>query len=197
MAAFDEKGRERFAIGMIQYLREGGYVLRPILRCTSHSIADVTVGVAAPMQRSSDGIPLTNPIFTLDTEIAQPGTRIITYAYPRYSNDLVDEIQRMHFAPRFYNGEIQEYFPNGRDRVLLPGRCYQTNMIVHPGASGGPVFSPTGLVFGVNSTGYDGTEISFVSSVMDIYDLLINDVTLEDETPRSVRIRDLIAAVTC
>jgi hypothetical protein len=194
MAPFDDKGRERFGIGMIQHLPENKYLFRPILRCTSHYVSDVTVGVAAPMQCNHDGLPLKNPVFTLDTDIPVPGTRSITYAYPRYSRDVVGEIQRIHFAPRFYNGEIQEYFPSGRDRVLLPGRCYRTSMLLHAGASGGPVFSPNGLVFGVNSTGYDGTDVSFVSSVTDIFDLLIDDVQLGNEAPRSVRIRELIAA---
>ena len=99
--------------------------------------------------------------------------------------------QIVHLRPAFYDGEVQEYLPNGRDRVMLPGRCYRTNIFIHAGASGGPVFDPNGYVFGVNSTGFDGTDLSYVSRINEIFQLVIDDVAIGDAPPRSVPVIDL------
>jgi hypothetical protein len=173
---FDAKGRQLYPIGIVQFVPGNTYIHRPILRNAFHPKADVTVGVAAPMQKGSE--PLTNPILTLTTMPATIETKIMTYAYPKHLNIVRDGVQFIHFAPTFYDGYIQEYYPDGRDKHMLPGPCYRTNMLIHGGASGGPVFGLNGTVFGVNSTGYDGCDISFVSAIDPIFDLAIDDVQL-------------------
>jgi hypothetical protein len=195
MGTFDENHRQRYPIGIIQFLGDNVCIQRPILRCGYNSIADVAVGVVAPMNRNSDGIPLTNPVFTLT--LLKPGlnVRVVTCAYPKHANFIhPDGSQQINFVPSYYDGQIQNYFPLGRDRVLLPGPCYQTTMTIHGGASGGPVFSPNGLVFGVNSTGFDGTDLSFVSRIHEIFALSIDDVVIDAGVPRSVSIIELAKA---
>jgi hypothetical protein len=46
-------------------------------------------------------------------------------------------------------------------------------MIIHHGASGGPVAGPAERVFAVNSTGIDGTDDSYISQIDDILSLSI------------------------
>jgi Trypsin-like peptidase domain len=146
LAPFDSSGRQQYPIAMIHFHEKGNYLIRPILRCASHPIADVAVGVAAPMNRNSDSTPLTNPVLTLTVVPPDLQTRVVTYAYPRYANITVDGVQMINVMPRFYDGDITEYLPTGRDRILLPGPCYRTNIAIHHCASGGPVFSPSGTV---------------------------------------------------
>jgi hypothetical protein len=193
-APFDSSGRQQYPIALIQFYEKGNYLIRPILRCAFHPIADVTVGVAAPMNRNSDNAPLTNPVLTLTVAPADIQTRVVTYAYPRHSNITVDGVQTFHVMPRFYGGDITEYLPTGRDSVLLPGPCYRTSIAIHHGASGGPVFSPSGAVFAVNSTGFDGTDISYVSRINEIFDLTIDDVAMNNQPAQSVSIIEMARA---
>jgi hypothetical protein len=184
-----ENGKERFAIGLIHFTPEE-YFIRPILRFAPHANSDVAVGVAAPMIHNVNGSSLRNQVFTLDSEIPSCNTRVATYAYPKYTNEILDGTQHINFVPSFYDGDLIEYYPNGRDK-MLPGRCFHTSMRIHSGASGGPVFSSNGHVFGINSTGYDGTDISFVSSISDIFDLSIDNIQFDNNAPRSATVREL------
>jgi hypothetical protein len=194
-APFDTRtGRQVFPIAMVHFHDEGSYLIRPILRCALHPLADLTVGVVAPMKRNSDGAHLGNKILTLNMDPVDPGTRVTTYAYPRYESVMTGNRQIFNVVPGFYDGKIIEYLPEGRDRVLLPGPCYRTNIIIHHGASGGPVFSSDGRVFALNSTGFDGTEDSYVSSIGGILDLTIDGVAMGQEAPRSVSMREIIHA---
>lgn len=161
MDVLDGDERQTHPIGLIQFLPGNQYILRPIDRCTSNTIADVSVGVAKPARHNITGEPLPNKIVTLTVVPPIPGARVATYAYPK----TVARESELHFFPAFYDGLMEEHFPDGRDKVIHPAPCYRTSIHVHGGASGGPVFRPDGDVFGINSTGIDGTDVSFVSRV--------------------------------
>jgi hypothetical protein len=193
MDTFDSKGRERYPIGIVQFLPDNIYIQRPILRCAPHPIADVAVGVAAPMNDPS-GKPLTNPVLILNLVPPDLNSRVVTFAYPKHSNRITNNVQLIDVRPTFYDGDITEYIPAGRDRVLLPAPCYRTSMIIDGGASGGPVFSRSGGVFGLNSTGIAGTDISFVSRINEIPELVVDDVQMGTEPPRSVPVAEIARA---
>jgi hypothetical protein len=195
-APFDRKsGRQLFAIGILQSLEENEYIYRPILRCALHPSADVAVGVAAPMKKNQDGTDLVNPVLRLSIVPVELNAHVVTFAYPRYTNFIGDNNEQIFkLMPAYYDGHILEYLPYGRDRILLPGCCYRTNMAIHHGASGGPVFSREGTAFAVNSTGFDGTDDSYVSGLEPILDLRIDDVVMDNQPARSVRIRDMVHA---
>jgi hypothetical protein len=194
MAPFDQRGRQVYPIAIIHFYGENNYLIRPILRCASHPVADVSVGVAAPMTRNSDGTPLTNPVLRLTLVPPSLQARIVTYEYPKYSNTTVEGVRCINMVPTYYDGDLIEYLETGRDRVLLPGPCYRTSIIIHHGASGGPVFSRSGAVFAVNSTGFDGTEDSYMSRINEIFALTIDDVVMNDQPSRSVRIIEMARA---
>ena len=191
LAAFDEHGHQRDPIGIIQFLPNGTYLRRPILRCTTHRIADVAVGVAAPMSNNKDGTPLTNRVLTLTVDPPNIGTRVVTFAYPKHIN-LIGDVQILSFAPTWFDGKIEEHLTAGRDRVVLPGPCYQTSIVIHGGASGGPVFCPSGCVFGVNSTGFDGTDISYVSRVNETLTLTVEGVSMGGDLPRMTSAMEMV-----
>jgi hypothetical protein len=193
MDPFDEDGREKYGIGLFHFIENNIYIPRPILRFSAHPIADVAVGVAAPMQNNELKQPLTNPYMFLDFGEVPIDSNAVTYAYPRFSSTQEGNSQKVEFNATYYDGYVREYFPNGRDKVFLPGPCYQTSIHIHGGASGGPVFGPSGLVFGINSTGIDGTDISYVSRMSDILHLRADDVVVNDVS-RSILVSDFIRA---
>lgn len=194
-APFDRvSGKQVFAIAMVHFHEAESYFIRPILRCARHPIADLAVGVVAPMTRNSDGAPLRNKVVTLNIDTVDCGSEVMTFAYPRYESRMTEGGQIFNVMPGFYNGKLVEHFPTGRDRVMLPGPCYRTNMAIHHGASGGPVFSRGGMAFALNSTGVDGTEDSYISSIGGVLDLSIDDVAIGNQKPRSVSVREMALA---
>jgi hypothetical protein len=100
--------------------------------------------------------------------------------------------QELHLFPDFYDGVIEEYFPNGRDSVFLPSPCFQTTINIHSGASGGPVFDEHGKVCGINSTSFDGEKnLSFISRIVDILHLRVTDICIPGQSKNSFSIAEL------
>jgi Trypsin-like peptidase domain len=178
--------------GLFQFLPSGQYHVRTIHRATRHLVADVAVGVATPMHHKTTGEPVPNKILTLAAQPPPLNAPVFTYAYPK-STVLAGRLQAVHFNPGYFEGSLMEHFPHGRDNVLLPGPCFRNSMVIHGGASGGPVIGPSGAVFAVNSTGLEGESVSFVSCVSAALDLAITEVRLPgDATPRTTTLRELI-----
>ena len=190
MEVMDEKGVQTHAIALVQFLG-GSYLIRPILRCTSHEIADISVGIAAQMTNDETGEPLKNKLLKLTPNLDGIGSRVSTYAYPK-SEIKHAEKQELHFYPDFYEGVVQEHYPTGRDKVMLPGPCSQTSMHIHGGASGGPVFTENGLVCGVNSTGYEDDALSFITPVKTIENLLLSGINTPSNSSGQIRVSELI-----
>lgn len=186
----DANGAQTHPIVLVHFLGDG-YKIRPILRCTSHDIADISVGIAAPMNHNTLGTPLKNKLLHLTQRVPAVGQRVCTYAYPK-STIKHGEIQELHFYPDFFDGYVREHFPGGRDSVLMPGPCAQTSMYIHGGASGGPVFDPSGKVCGINSTGFENDNLSFITPIHTIENLLLTDVVIPTNKTGQVRVRELI-----
>jgi hypothetical protein len=193
-AAIDPRSRKQIVpVAIMQFDENGSYCMRPILKAVLHPVADLAVGVAAPMTHNSDGTVLRNKIVQLTLNEIPVGSDVATYAYPRYESQIVDGSQILNVMPDFYDGKIVEHLPSGRDRVMLPASCYRTNMAIHHCASGGPVFSKNdNSVFALNSTGFNGIEDSYISSLKGILDLSIPDISIRGQAPRSASIRELI-----
>jgi hypothetical protein len=156
-----------------QLIPPNQWLIRPVDQLSFHDTDDLAVGVARPAAHSETHEMLINPRLPLTMRAHPVGSRVSTYAYPSTVILSTDAGQTLSFQPRFYEGRILEHLPNGRDRVILPGPCYRTSMIIHHGASGGPVAGPCGRVFAVNSTGIQGTDDSYVSQIDGILSLSI------------------------
>jgi hypothetical protein len=183
-------GEQIYPILLVQFL-ENGYIMRPILRCTSHAVADIAVGIAAPMNHNTSGLLFQNKLLRLTQTIPAVGQKVCTYAYPR-SVMKHGKAQELYFNTDFFDGVVQEHYLNGRDSVLLPGSCIQTNIYIHGGASGGPVFDASGKVFAVNSSGYENDDLSFVTPINTIENLLLTDIFIPSNNSGQVRVRELI-----
>lgn len=190
----DKNGKPIGSLYIYQFLDGNVGVQRPISRFHVHPNADIGVGVCYQMKNNADGTELKNCQLRLTVNIPSNQTKVSTYAYPKIlelpKNDKGQQV--FDFYPTYFDGLVEEHLPNGRDSSMLPSECFRTSMYLHRGASGGPVFNNNGRVFGVNSTGYDQSNISYVSSIKDILDLNITDVSLvSKEQSKTVRIRDL------
>jgi len=190
-AVLDEHGNVIGPFGLFQFLPGEQYYVRRIHRATRHLVADVAVGVAMPMHHKVTGAPMPNKVLTLAATPPSLGSEVCTYAYPRTTVE-TGKPQVVRFEPGYFDGSLLEHFPLGRDKVILPGPCFRTSMVIHGGASGGPVIGPNGTVFAVNSTGVEDNDISYVSCISAALDLAIPEVRLPgDSSPRTITLREL------
>ena len=95
------------------------------------------------------------------------------------------------FQGDWFFGKVTEYFPDGRDKTLLPDTCYQTTMKILGGASGGPVIDSKTVVVGVNSTGYDfeveEEDISFITPINKVFEIVPTINGIEDTIANHIR----------
>ena len=136
--------------------------------------ADIAIAVPQIAKHDVTGEDLICPRATLTTAPPAIGDIVSTYAYPNTSIKNIAGKVRAYFEAHFYEGRLEEFLPDGRDRVLLPSPCYRTSYVTHGGASGGPVAGPSGKVFAVNSTGWHGESMSFVTRINEILPLEVN-----------------------
>jgi len=97
-------------------------------------------------------------------ECPKVGEQIVTVAFERRTGTYTPKGELL-IAPTYFSGEFEEMHPQSRDAIMLPFPCYRSSISIPAGASGGPVFDSKGRVFGVNRTGYDGTEVSYLARV--------------------------------
>lgn len=191
-AILDERRKPKGPFGLFQFLPGGTYYIRPIHRAARHVVADIGIGVAQPMHHKTTRAPMPNKVLTLAPEPPPLGTPVCTYAYPK-TTVAGSAPQVVHFQPAFFEGLLMERYAEGRDKVILPGPCFRTSMVIHGGASGGPVFGQNGAVFAINSTGFEDEDVSYVTPISHALDLAITDVRLPgDEHPRSTTLRELL-----
>ena len=95
------------------------------------------------------------------------GTGIWTVAYPLATVTHPENGHVIiHAQSDMYIGKITKHYPERRD-WLVNWPCYETDMEIKKGASGGPacISGSNGTVFGVNCTGMDPHIVSHVSSL--------------------------------
>jgi hypothetical protein len=78
----DSNGSLNGGLSIIQFCDEYKFYLRPVIGFVSHGLADVAVGVCAPMKHKVTGDPLLNKVLTLSMSLPNLGENVWTYAYP-------------------------------------------------------------------------------------------------------------------
>ncbi len=187
-----EDGEQERAIVVFDFSNKNQYIIRNLLRGIVKNQSDVGVGMCREMEHKTSKKKLLNKILCLSKNSPKVGDKIFTYAYPNTVHRKTDK-EEIHLNPLFYEGEMTDSFPNGRDSVFLPSKCYQTSITIHGGASGGPVFNSKGHVIGINSTGFEGcNDVSFISSIEDAFEISLPDIKLSETDPaKSYTIREL------
>lgn len=178
MDVIDIKGNPIAALSVLHFVPENIFYHRQIIRFYTHAKADLAIGVLAPMHHNITKQPLINEHVTLTHRHPPMNESILTFAYPLTKTMPEGAGTTIHTRSNEYTGSIIESLPNGRDQAMLPGPCFRTDMSILHGASGGPVLDTRGHVFGVNSTGFDGTSDFYVSSVEPLLEMEITDVML-------------------
>ena len=116
---FDDNKDEKYPICICQFFPNNQYQLRNILWCSSHYISDVAVGLVEPTSRIES-----TPVLTITTSPPSIGGKVATFAYPKTQQVRQDDyVQILNLDGAFSDGEIVDYFPNGRDKTLNPEPC--------------------------------------------------------------------------
>jgi hypothetical protein len=180
-------------LAAVQFNADGTYLLRSVHVTARNPRADVAIGYLSPLRHRETSEPYPNRVVTLSATYPRLGDHVVTFAYPK-TRVLAGPPHHLDFEPAYFAGKVVHHWPNGRDAVILPSACFQTTMVLHGGASGGPVFGPDGGAFGVNSTGFGEDELSFVSSVWDALDLPIPNLRFGRTAPvQNTSLRELIS----
>jgi hypothetical protein len=187
----DSKGKQKYPIFALQFLPDNKYIKRVVLRCHSNTKSDVSVGVLAPMTHNITGKPLTNKVVVLTLNKPKQGSRIVTYAYPNSKTSIDGNVQTIKLKTDCYDGVLEEYLPEGRDKSMLSFPCYRGSIKILGGASGGPVMDEDGRVFGINCTGFEGVSISYFARINEILPLKVDDVVIDGTHRDSVDIIEL------
>lgn len=190
----DDDGKATCPIGIVQFLPNNAYLLRPIIRSCSNTVSDISVGVLAEVKHKKTGKILENRVLTLTFGEQKIGERVVTNAYPESTIEIDDaDRQIMRLKTKFYDGVIEEYYPKGRDSSLLPFPCYRSSIKLLGGSSGGPVANEEGRVFAINCTGYDGIDdLSFLVRINEIIPLYIDNAVLNGKQRKRISVKELI-----
>jgi len=178
----DKTGEPSNSLAGIHILRhQRRAIIREIINPSFHTRADVAVGFLFDKPFSETGIRTTNKFFKLTSQIPSINDKVVTFAFPKSFTITSENAFELQFTSCVYSGIVEDYFPNGRDAYMLPGRCFQIGMNSAGGASGGPVAYGKGSVFAILSSGMEGSPpTSFVSSVTDLLDISLSRIRLSD-----------------
>jgi S1-C subfamily serine protease len=150
----DERGQLIPALAGVHLLRkENRVIVREAKKIVVHSRADVAIGFLFDREFAAGRAQTINRCFALTRTFPELGSKVVTMAFPKSELTTDQGNFTLKFATSTLAGTVEAYHPVGRDSVMLPGRCFQTNMDISAGASGGPVAFGEGCVFGINSTG--------------------------------------------
>lgn len=190
-------------------------IVRPLAFSTLHPYYDLALCETWQIERPS-GERLANLALTLTLEAPTLGTPVSTHAYHDIASAVEGEkyptsaiCARMEFCGVFaldpekeisfsFNsrvsvGYVTSHFTNGRDAVMIPFPCFETDIPIYAGMSGGPVFDNKGRVFAVNCTRIEGTDIAYHTPLEGVLDLYVRNTTFADseKIPRDRTIREL------
>jgi S1-C subfamily serine protease len=175
----DERGQLIRGLAGVQLLRKQNRVIvREAKKIVVHPQADVAIGFLFDREFAEGRAQTVNKCFALTRTFPELGSKVVTIAFPKSELTTDQENFTLKFTTSTLAGTVEAYHPKARDLVILPGRCFQTDMSISAGASGGPVAFGEGCVFGINSTGMEGVPVGFISSVEDIFDLEVERIKL-------------------
>lgn len=203
-------GVDEGPICAVQTLHDRTFVVRMLRKSDKHDTFDLALSeTVVPF----DEAPLTiRHMLTLDEP--KIGSRVHTHSFLAPNQNFLGErnpgvttfsFQGEGFIPegdlrfdvsymaRVGFGKVTDRFPDGRDVVMLPFPCFQSDMPIYGANSGGPVFDEKGRVCGINCTSYEGSDISFHVPLKGVLHLWARDVEFipEDPVPRRRSVLEL------
>jgi hypothetical protein len=205
-----QDGVDRGPIYAMQTLPNRNAVPRVLRQTHRHDTFDLAL--SETLAADDDIPPTVAPVITLQEPMI--GSRVYTYAFLSPAQNFEGEkspgVSTATFAGRAaipdygveYDlaymarigfGNVTQMFPDGRDSVMLPFPCFQSDIPVYGANSGGPVFDEKGRICGINCTSYEGSDISFHAPLTGILDLWARDIEFipEDPVPRRRSVLEL------
>jgi len=174
---FDNTGEPLPTMFGIQSTSSNELHVRPVENLALHIHADIGVGMLGKrrMKGKINIEPVIAPSFTLNFHRQKNGDNVRTFAFPLTETQTFENGEfEFTFIGKWSVGQIVDFHEEGSPMVR--NRCYQTNMDIEHGASGGPVLN-NDLVIGINSSGMEVMEsespISFVTPIDLILDLSV------------------------
>ena len=180
-------------LGVCHMIEDNKFYMRNIKQSFEYPNSDVTIVVLDQPKHKVTGRTLKNKVVKLSLDDCQVGDDICTFAYPKsvVKSDGIKHL--MEFSPAFFEGKLVKEFPRGRDTTMLPNPCWQTDMHIHSGASGGPVFNSHGHVLGINSTSSTvDTSCSFISTIYHVMNLKIRNISVNSSPAKDYTFEELI-----
>jgi S1-C subfamily serine protease len=185
------------SVGIAHTLPDGRTFFLPIWKLYVHPTADVAFGIPRnEIVNDRTGEVYRTKVLCLSGAAPRIGAPISTWAYPLH-RVIGDETtgRVLQLQPTFYNGTLQElYSDRGPSAKLIPP-YYRTDIHLHGGSSGGPVFNRQGEVFGIASCSYDGAEdIAFVTPASALLEIEVPEkIGEEEDRSSSVTLRAIAA----
>ena len=187
------KGKVIGPIGVCHMMEDDRFYLRNIKRSFEYKNSDVSIVILDKPKHKVTGETLKNKVVKLSFDDCQVGDDVCTFAYPKSVVQSDGKEHLMEFSPAFFEGKLVEEYPDGRDSTMLPNPCWQTDMHIHGGASGGPVFNSQGHVVGINSTSLIvDTSCSFISTIYHIMNLKIKNISVNNSKAKDYSFEELI-----
>lgn len=196
-------GVDEGPICAIQTLRDRTLVVRPLRKTDKHETFDLALSETLPPLDDAP-YPTIPHLLTLDEPPI--GSRVHTHSFLAPTQDFSGERNRgistfefkgegyisdsqlrfdVGYMARVGFGTVKEWFPEGRDKVMLPFPCFQSDMPVYGANSGGPVFDEKGRVCAINCTSYEGADMSFHVPLKGALELWAREIELIPEDPVS------------
>jgi hypothetical protein len=194
LEAQEALSKNEHSVGIVYTLSNGLSVFRPVWRFCLHATADLAFGIPHEIIDNSTGKAFRAKVLSLDRVPPDLHSSISTWAYPLHCNARdADGRQILKMQPDFYNGRLLEIHKERGPSAKLHAPYYQTDIHLHGGSSGGPVFNEAGHVFGVASCSYDGAEdIAFVTPIEPIFEIDLPDSDLGDgQGRRTIAVGDI------
>ncbi len=177
-------------IYLIQLVGAKEIIERPIITKWMSLKSDICIGLAAPMQDDS-GNHLLNTRCRLSTKKPVINDSVYTYSFPKSEAENSYDASIIKFNPDFFKGEILQLYPDGRDKTMN-WPCYETNIHIYAGSSGGPVFNENDNVIGVNCSSIEPyVDASFITGVRDIIRGCVHYIDPSTNIARDIPILEL------
>ncbi len=158
--------------------RENRAIVRQVVKATLHPEFDVAVGFLLDRRFQEERVQTVNKFFSLTTSTPGIGAKVATFAFPRPIAAGNEDSFQLLFTSSGISGQVEDYYPKGRDSAMLRGPCFRTSMTTAGGASGAPVAFGDGHVFGLVSSGVPDQPVNYVSSIAPILELALPNLQL-------------------
>lgn len=178
------------------------YDYREVRRLWKHPTADLALGQLQGLVHKESKERWDDRVPGWDFRMPRVGERVCTYAYPDIRGETnIEVVRQAHGTTTARTGAIEETFPSGGGPSRLNAPCFQTDLDLRGGMSGGPVFNLDGRLCGVNSTGYefqgDVRPLSFVSMLQPLLNMQLPGDRQEGFSVRELVRLGQIDAINC